>query len=257
MRTTPLSKKELTICRRLRTAREFLGITQDECAEQLDIERSTFANYERGRVPVRTSLALRFCRQFIISEEWLATGLHHACHDAAKLAGVGWNDVMDMKIFRRQCMDLFSEPEAMRITPQTLFSEAYAGVLGPIYARLIKLFFYNPKINLHESDNEQIGINLLTAINERHVLLLDQLAKAMRKPPSEVTRTYFRCVFQASDLIARKLSGKDLTVEFLESFDWLRAAVTQLDVKIGPLFVEAKPEKQESARVAKAPALKS
>ncbi len=88
MRKTKLSKRELEICERLRQARELCELNQAGCARQLGIERSTLLNYEQCRTPVRFGIALRFCRQFIFSEEWLATGRFDACHAVAPSHGV-------------------------------------------------------------------------------------------------------------------------------------------------------------------------
>ena len=239
--------REQQICQRLREAREFLGITQQGCALQLGIQRSTLVNYENGRSPVRVGLALRFCRQFIISEEWLATGRYEACHEAAKAHGQGWNREMDEKVFRRQCMDLLSEPEVFRMPTNILYSQAYDQALASIYAKTVRQFFYNPRIVLNDSDHPQLCTNLLTAIHGRHLLLLTSEALRLKKLPTAVTRAYTRCVFQASDLVARKFMGARLTPQMLKSLAWLRAATTDPTIALGPLLVEVEPQEREQA----------
>ena len=64
----------MAIAKRLRDAREMLGQTQASVALQIGLGAGTLLNYEHCRTPLRFNVALRFCRQFIVSEEWLATG---------------------------------------------------------------------------------------------------------------------------------------------------------------------------------------
>ena len=78
-----LSNREGQICGRIREIREWLGFTQNDCARRIGIERSALVKYGIGRTPLRYDIALRFCRQLILSEEWLATGRFDACHAAA------------------------------------------------------------------------------------------------------------------------------------------------------------------------------
>src|SRR4051794_16855259 len=88
-----LPKRESEICSRLRAARESLSVSQEEFARQVGITRQRLASYEEMRAPLRADLALRICRQFILSEHWLATGE----------GGM------------RQCLDLISEPIAYQL----------------------------------------------------------------------------------------------------------------------------------------------
>src|ERR1041384_7946820 len=69
-----LPKREQEICTRLRTARNAVGLTQEEFAAQIGITRQRLASYEEMRAPLRFDIALRLCRVFIISELWLAKG---------------------------------------------------------------------------------------------------------------------------------------------------------------------------------------
>jgi len=49
-------------------------MTQQEFASEVEIKRARLASYEECRAPVRFDIALAICRQFLISEKWLATG---------------------------------------------------------------------------------------------------------------------------------------------------------------------------------------
>ena len=74
-RTTPTTNTpQAQLAARLVQARLAVGLTQEECAKCIAISRPRYAAFEEGRNPVRWDIALRFCRQLIISEYWLATG---------------------------------------------------------------------------------------------------------------------------------------------------------------------------------------
>jgi DNA-binding XRE family transcriptional regulator len=247
-----LNQIEIAVCKRLRMAREFLGVTQSECAEQISMDRSTLVNYESTRSPVRWEFALRFCRQWIISEEWLATGQFQACHLAAKKRGQTPDAEVEKLIFRRQCMDLLSEPITRTIPGGILFTAAYKDYLAPVYRQLVDRFFYSPRIILHETDNAEIGINLLKAAMERAVLLLTNEARRCAQPPGRVRRSFYRAIYEATELIALKFlpfpPGRAES-DFIASLDWLRKACSDPSVKLGPLnavqseptFAEAEP----------------
>ena len=73
-RQTKLPKREQDICRRVRAAREHLGLIQEAVAAQIGVTRSSLANLELRRNPLSVQVGMRLCRQFVISERWLATG---------------------------------------------------------------------------------------------------------------------------------------------------------------------------------------
>ena len=235
MRQTKLSQRDLDICLRLAEARETLGFTQKECARQIGLERSTFLNYEHCRTPLRFEIALRFCRQFIVSEEWLATGRHDAGHDIARREGIhlgpGLRD-FDRKVLFRQCVDLLSEPVSLHIAPGTLFSVAYDRVLKDRYRELVSQYFHLPRICLSDADRPELAINLLSAINERFIVILSNEALRRGSNPSAAWRVYTRCLFECSDLAFRKMMGFRLKPADLASLDWLRAAISDPDYMI-------------------------
>jgi DNA-binding transcriptional regulator YiaG len=236
MRKSKLSERNIQICQRLRIAREHLEISQAGCARQIGLERSTLLNYEHCRTPLRFEVALRFCRQFIISEEWLATGLHDACHKEAPLHGIPAGQgmaTMDKFIFFRQCVDLLSEPKSLHIAPGTLFGEAYDSMLAPEYARLVHSFFYLPRIVLSDSDNPELISNLLTALNERFLMLLGNEALRRSQKQSSAWRVYARCMLESADLVFRKMMKFQLDLAHLNQLGWLRYCVTDPDATIG------------------------
>src|SRR5260370_41812359 len=136
-----LPSREIAICRRLRSARELLGLTQKSCAAEIGMERGSLANYEYARAPLRYEVALRFCRNLGISEEGLATGRFDALRSAGvrkRLLKSGDRDVPAslQGIFLRQAMDLLSEPIVNRIAPGTPYSRAFDEHLSVIYTKL-------------------------------------------------------------------------------------------------------------------------
>ena len=59
---------------RLKALRSALGLTQQEFADRLKIERGSVANYEIGRnEPIDAVISL-ICREFSVNEVWLRTG---------------------------------------------------------------------------------------------------------------------------------------------------------------------------------------
>lgn len=252
-----LSVRDRAICGRIRQAREFLGLTQKDCAEQIGLERGTLVNYESGRSPLRLNVALRFCRTLILSEEWLATGAHDLCHAAAKAHGQGWDKVIDEKIFRRQCMDLLSDPVTIHIPPTTLFGDAWSKFLAPVYGAAVLKSFYMPRISFHATDDPQIGINLLTALNERYVLLLRQTALRLKKSENAAWRSYVRCMFETSNLVFGKFLGGKTPDDFLEPQHWMRYALEHPSEQIGPFLDEAVNARRELKPASKLAAAKN
>jgi transcriptional regulator with XRE-family HTH domain len=74
MRKAAIPVREISVLKRLREARERIGLNQPDFAAQAGISRGRFANYEYLKAPLPLVLGLRICHQFIIGERWLATG---------------------------------------------------------------------------------------------------------------------------------------------------------------------------------------
>jgi len=241
-----LSQREKAICSRLREAREWLEKSQQACARQIGLDRATFVNYEVGRTPLRFEVALRFCRQMIVSEEWLATGRFEASWNSAtqhriKRGNPEEERAFEAKILRRQCVDLLSEPEALHIPPGTLFSDAYDKHLAPRFAQLVTQFFFRPRICLTQADHPEIALNLLTALNERYFHMLANEAARLKGNYSDLWRGFTRCQYEAGDLIFRKFMGFPSNSAQLASLDWLRYATTEPGATLGPLHGQVEP----------------
>lgn len=102
--------RDRQIGQRLKVVRKEIGLSQTEFARQILITRERLANYEAGRTVLPTGLSLRLCHNFIIGEEWLATGRGSS----------------------RRCLDVISEPEFRYIDTEapfrTVFDESLSNV---------------------------------------------------------------------------------------------------------------------------------
>jgi transcriptional regulator with XRE-family HTH domain len=131
-----LPEREKAIGQRLRAIREHLNLSQTQAATQLGVTRERLASYEDGRAPVRFDFALKFCRQFIVSEEWLALGENRIIARWMKR----WNKPKRSfdwhSCDRRKCMSLLLEPAFHDPKPGTLFSEAYDAFFDTVYQKL-------------------------------------------------------------------------------------------------------------------------
>lgn len=59
---------------RIKELRKAIGLTQQEFADRLNLNRGSIANYEIGRnEPINAVISL-ICREFDVNEEWLRTG---------------------------------------------------------------------------------------------------------------------------------------------------------------------------------------
>lgn len=235
MRKAKLSSRDIGICLNLQKARERLGLTQSEVARQLVLERTTLQNYEYCRTPLRFEIALKFCRQFIVSEEWLATGKCEMCRAQAVKIGAASSatgpesDFMETEIYFRQCLDLWSEPATRHIRTGMLFSEAWDAVHSKEYKRLISSFLHYPRILFTDADNKDLAINFLTAINKRFMLLLSSIFDKDGKPSQSVWRAYTLHMTQLANLVFHKMSGIKLHPEDFQDLNWLRDFVFKLD----------------------------
>jgi transcriptional regulator with XRE-family HTH domain len=213
MKKIRLPRREREICGRLRSARDWLGLSQLACADQMAIERGSLANYESGRTSLKHEIALRFCHQMIVSEEWLATGKvdsmrAEASRHNVKLTG---NDPALDEIFGRQCMDLITEPICRRIPANLLFGEAFDQYLAPRYRELAREFFYVPRIIYSESDPTSRNLNIIQSYSERWLLLLGNEALRRHKSPARVKIDFTRAFLKIGGELFKKYhqSGLD------------------------------------------------
>jgi transcriptional regulator with XRE-family HTH domain len=238
--SSKLTSRDAAICERLRLAREELGITQAEVSRQIGISRDRIVNYESGRSPLRYDIALRICRQLIISEEWLATGTFKLIERAAKrqrtpVAG-SKAEIVDLHpIFRRQCVDLLSEPVFHEVPPGTLFGDAFDHYLSAVYERLVNAHFYFPRIVFRDSDSTQLALNYVAVLAKRWMILLENEARRRNLNPSLAVRSFLLALTQAGWYIHSHYVGSNAK-QLPPQLEWLRVIVTQPGNPIGPLF---------------------
>jgi DNA-binding XRE family transcriptional regulator len=130
LKTQQLTERDAQIAGRLREAREFLRFKQKEFAQQIGIGRERLASYEDGRVSLRWEIALRLCRQFFISELWLARGITAPDGPVTKF-GEGESRMM---------VGLLLDSVVQRLRPGQRFDDAFDQVL---YAEYVKLRLRN------------------------------------------------------------------------------------------------------------------
>jgi len=251
-----LTDRQKQICRRLRQVRERLGLTQEKVAAQVGITRERLLIYEYARAPLRFDLALRFCRQLVISEEWLATGKFTEAFQAARglLPPEGDFSALD-KIFWRQCVDLASEPIYFEIPPGADFAEAYDTSFKPVYSRLVLQHFYMPRVILRDSDNEELILNFHTACLDRWLYLLINESKRFNKNPGYVRRVFLRALFETGSLTFARFIGMPTPDVNSPDMEWLRIMVNDPEAPIGPLF-ETETKKRSTRGKLKTDALK-
>ena len=59
---------------RLKELRKFLGLTQQDFADRLNIKRTNIASYESGKSNLGDAVVALICKEFNVSEPWLRTG---------------------------------------------------------------------------------------------------------------------------------------------------------------------------------------
>lgn len=59
---------------RIRELRNELGLSQEEFAEKLEMQRSSISKIEQGQVPLTEKNQKLICREFNASKEWISEG---------------------------------------------------------------------------------------------------------------------------------------------------------------------------------------
>lgn len=59
---------------RIKELRKTTGLTQQEFADKLNLNRGAIANYEIGRNEPISAIISLICKEFNVNEEWLRTG---------------------------------------------------------------------------------------------------------------------------------------------------------------------------------------
>ncbi len=253
-----MSPTEAAVCRRLREAREKLGLTAVACAAQLGIPRTTLLNYERAKACLPTNVALLFCRQFIVSEEWLATGRYTLLYDSAlyRKDYLFVQEIVDdyPEFFFRECVDLWSNPVALRVPPRMPFGQAFSAYLRDAYAKGVAAFLFRIRIVFRDEDSVELLLTYTRVVMERYYAFLTMAAKRFDRDPGAVRREFLRCVYEISDVIFKRFHG--WATPELKELDWLRVITTFEDAAIGGILNPApKTEPSHIAPTVQTPSL--
>lgn len=236
-----LPQKEEGVCQRLREAREQVGLSQGEIARRVGCARTTIASFEQLRAPLRCEMALRICRQLVISEEWLATGDFASLKsEYFKKHGPSEDWTGLHPLFMRKCLDLFSEPASRHIKPDTLFSEAYDRWLAPSYAELAREFFYYPariKFTHGPSDPDLLETYFAVCFRQWRILIENE-ARAHSKDEWLAQRKFLRRMFEAGHFIFSRFVATESSQPQMEEMKWLRDALAHYNSPIGPIHVD-------------------
>ncbi len=191
---TGLSTGDLGVAKRLVLARNSLGVSQEIFASSAGITKASLAGYELGRVALRFEVALRLCRQWIIGEEWLATGHGDAFFVAAGEKLRVEDTPAARKVFEplvmRQCVDLLSEPIFLQVPPGLSFHEAYSRYLASTYSRLVGEFLLLPRIKFTDHPEPGLSSRLVSALLERWLLLLSNRAHREERDPWHLQQAF-------------------------------------------------------------------
>lgn len=163
---TGLPDRERAVCARLREARQHLRLTQTEFAKQIGISRERLASYEHARAPLRFDCGLKVCRQFLVSEKWLADGLRSPgpLRNPVRTIAVRFSDFP-----ARQFMDLASRVPIDAKMGRIPFGRGFAKVLSEEYerSRLSRGFLLDlPNITLSSADDISLYKNVLAFCTE-------------------------------------------------------------------------------------------
>jgi DNA-binding XRE family transcriptional regulator len=170
-----LPEQERAICARLREVRQYLRLTQTEFAAQIGLTRESLASYEDARAPLRFHVGLTVCRQFLVSEKWLAHGLMTPLpligrpRGERKFTPVRFGE-MRSRLFKDLAATVKIEPKMGR----ALYSAGFDLVLSQAFERSQdeSTILLLPKIALSSSDNISLFRNVLAVCSE---LLLECL----------------------------------------------------------------------------------
>ena len=146
---------------RIIEAREALGITQTEFARQVSISRDRLASYEDGRSILRCDVALRLCRQFFISEFWLACGSVTESELADKKKAS-----FAKRLTARSTMALAVDESSLACPPGCSFGDGFDEYLRQVYWKLNRAQHGFPRIAPLPSDGPEYFTNALNCAVE-------------------------------------------------------------------------------------------
>ncbi|MBL9135297.1 MAG: transcriptional regulator [Verrucomicrobiales bacterium] len=244
MRIRPLSKSDAIVAENLRKARERLGLTIAEVARQIQVPRTTFANYEAGRAALPVGVGLRFCRQFVISEKWLAQGRTPqdlgASDDPQSSPGELLPEIRAIIEFR-MCASLLANPIAFSIPQGLSFAVAFERFLRPEYERLTKPNAYLPRVELTSLPEPDLARNLLNSLTDLWLVMIDDASLSLKQVESwKDQRIFVERFIEIGDVLYRFMTGA--VIDPTEIPEWLRVILNNKGYLFLPgLNPESKP----------------
>jgi transcriptional regulator with XRE-family HTH domain len=237
MRKTSLPEREKQICRRLKELRGRLGFSEEAIANRAGISRNRWHNYEMLRSPLKCDVALRICRQLIVSEEWLATGAFKLSEQAAVTHRVRLDSKLH-DIYFRNLVDLQAEPEYLDVSPGQLFSNAFPTVLAHKYAELVKLNFHFPRLVVRDSDGDDLLTSYLIVLNDRWLKLLQNESIRLSRGQGLVRRSFLRAQVDFGLVLFKRFMGFQTPEVFEARYNFLSAIANDASCPVGPLHSE-------------------
>ena len=194
-----LPEREQDICGRLRRARELFGYTQAKFAQKCGMSRDRLASYEQGRAPLRVDVALRVCRRFEISEEWLAAG----------------------RGYLQPCLQFNPDDYGGKVRLGALFSEAFDSTFERDVNAQFGKVFGDGRVFLHEDDRPAMFRKLLRFLCEQWISAI----------PPEYMEDFANAVMRSADrfMLDRKVKHASLSQDDMKRIRALWRVAAALD----------------------------
>lgn len=235
-----LPAREQAICLRIKEARIRLGLSQEAAAERIGVLASQLSNLEKGRAPVRCDLALRLCRQLIISEEWLATGKHEILETHLQSTAPIAKGTMKWweAVFFRQSAALWGNSVLARVPARALFSEAWEGGLSDVFTKTSAGQSFLPMFRFSESDDPELTTEFLRVLIDRWRLIFRLECAGLSWDEAKnmtAENQLLKMFIDAVTAIFARSIGLMFPAGKLSSFSFLRTLLDDETTPIGPL----------------------
>ena len=150
------------------------------------------------------------------------------------------------EIFRRQCMDLLSDPICLQIASGSLYSEAFDKVLSPRYAQLALSFFHYPRLVLSDYDKVSVHCNYMLLLLNRWLRMLGNEALRLSKSQPAAQRAFTWAMIEVGDVTFKRFFGFSTPEVKKPAMAWLRTMALSPDAPLGPLHGIATENFQEN-----------
>lgn len=224
---------------RLKEARERVGLDQLEAARRIGVKVHVLSNVEKCRAPLRADLALRFCRELFVNEEWLATG-RVALLNAALQAVMekALNAELWEPVFFRTPLNLRLDPVTAAIPHRALFSAAFSTHLKSVAAELSKGTWLQPPMPFTSYDRPEYRAEFLSVLVDRWRTIIRFRAEEMGLTEDGqrlVEADLVANLTKAGMVIFNRSCGIATPFQSGPAFDFLRVLVSDDKTPIGTL----------------------